>query len=113
MKKYDVVVIGGGSGSTIAQQALMHGASVAMINKPPIGGTCQNFGCIPSKMLIFPADIIAELYKVKKLGIDVEIKNIDFKAIMARMRKMRNDGHEHQKKGINQIPNFDYFDVEA
>jgi dihydrolipoamide dehydrogenase len=84
-----------------------------MINKPPIGGTCQNFGCIPSKMLVFPADIISDLHRAKKLGIDAEIKNIDFKAIMARMRKMRNDGQNHQKKGINQIPNLDYFDVEA
>ncbi|MFW6148723.1 MAG: FAD-dependent oxidoreductase, partial [Atribacterota bacterium] len=113
MKKYDVIVIGGGSGTAIVEQSLMHGANVALINKPPIGGTCQNFGCIPSKMLIFPADIAAELQGAKKLGVDAEIKKIDFKAIMNRMRKMRKDSQDHQKKGINQVENFEYFEGEA
>ncbi len=113
MKTYDVIVIGGGSGTAIAEQALQHGASVALLNKPPIGGTCQNFGCIPSKMLIFPADIIAELGKATKLGISVEIKNIDFQAIMNRMRKVRKERQEHQQKGLNQIENFSYYEGEA
>ena len=61
MKTYDLIVIGNGSGSTIVDQALTHGLSVALIDNPPIGGTCQNYGCIPSKMLIFPADRIVEI----------------------------------------------------
>jgi dihydrolipoamide dehydrogenase len=109
MKKYDVVLIGGGSGTTIAQQTLMHGASVAIINKPPIGGTCENFGCIPSKMLIYPADIIANLYEAKKLGIDAEVRNVDFKSIMNRMRKKRKDSQDHQKKALDQVENFKYY----
>jgi len=113
MKKYEVIVIGGGSGSTIVQQALMHDVSVAMINKPPIGGTCENFGCIPSKMLIYPADIIADLYEAKKLGVNAEIRNVDFKAIMNRMRKKRKDSQDHQKKGLDQVENFKYYLGEA
>ena len=110
MKKYDVIVIGGGSGTTIAQQSLMHGAKVALINKPPIGGTCSNFGCIPSKVLIYPADKIIEAKNAKKLGVDIEIKNADFKSIMKRMRMQRKERQNHQKEGINDIPDFDYYE---
>ena len=113
MKTYDVIIVGGGSGSIIAENALDKGLNVALINKPPIGGTCQNFGCIPSKMLIFPADVIAELKDAKKLGVDAEIKNIDFKSIMNRMRKKRKEGQDRQRKGIYQIPNLDYYEGEA
>jgi len=113
MKTYDVIIVGGGSGSIIAENALDKGLNVALINKPPIGGTCQNFGCIPSKMLIFPADIIAQLKDAKKLGVDAEIKNIDFKSIMNRMRKKRKEGQDRQRKGIYQIPNLDYYEGKA
>jgi dihydrolipoamide dehydrogenase len=113
MKKYDEIVIGGCSGSTIAQQALMHGANGAMINKQQIGSTCQNFGFIPSKMLIYPAGIIAMLYEEKKLGVDTEIINIHFKVIMNRVRTTRKDSQDHQKKGLDQVDNFNYYLREA
>jgi len=113
MKKFDVIIIGGGSGSNIVEQSLMHGASVALINKPPIGGTCQNFGCIPSKTLIFPADVIAQVKDAKKLGIDIEIKKVSFKEIMERMRKTRVERQKQQKNRINNIENFKYYEGET
>ena len=61
MKQYDVVVIGSGSGGEIVDASLSRGFSVAWIDKGPLGGTCLNVGCIPSKMLIYPADRIVEI----------------------------------------------------
>lgn len=113
MKEYDVVVIGDGSGSSIVETALVHGAKVALIDKPPIGGTCQNFGCIPSKMLIYPADIVAEIQKSKKLGIHAEISNVDFKSIMERMRRDRKESQDYQRNGINKVSNLDYYPGEC
>jgi len=55
MKEYDVIVIGSGCGMNIADEALTHSLSVALVDKGPLGGTCANLGCIPSKMLIFAA----------------------------------------------------------
>jgi len=53
MKDYDVIVIGSGSGMNIVSEALSHGARVAPVDKGRrLGGTCLNYGCIPSKMLI-------------------------------------------------------------
>jgi mycothione reductase len=110
MKKYDVIVIGSGSGGEIVNSALNHGFSVAWIDKGPLGGTCLNVGCIPSKMLIYPADRIVDIQESEKLGIKAEIKEIDFSKIMKHMKKPIKESHEHMEKGLKEpIKNFDYY----
>lgn len=107
MKEYDVIVIGSGSGAIVVDEALEHGYSVALVDKGPIGGTCLNFGCIPSKMVIYPAERVADIESAKKLGIDAEVKSIDFSGIMERMRKSISADREEMLKGIESI---DYYD---
>ncbi len=103
MKDYDVIVIGSGSGSLIVDGALSEGLKVALVDKGPYGGTCLNLGCIPSKMLIYPADRIAEIQEAGKLGIDAEIRSIDFGSIMERMRKSRRETQTQIRKGVEQL----------
>ncbi|MBA7679218.1 Mycothione reductase [subsurface metagenome] len=74
MKDYDVIVLGSGAGAIIVEQALIHDLKVALVDKGPLGGTCLNVGCIPSKILIFPADRIIEIQEAAKFGIHEEIK---------------------------------------
>jgi len=56
MKQYDVIVIGSGAGTIIVDEAVAKGLKVALVDKGPIGGTCLNLGCVPSKVLIYAAD---------------------------------------------------------
>ncbi len=86
MKEYDGVVLGSGCVMTIADEAAGHGLKVAVVDKGPLGGTCLNLGCIPSKMLIYAADRAVEIHEAAKLGIEADIKRIDFASIMGRMR---------------------------
>jgi len=113
MKKYDVIVIGSGCGMIIVEEALAHDLNVALVDKGPFGGTCANLGCIPSKMLIFAADRIAEIQEARKLGIEAEIKNIDFGFIMERMRKFIRENQEHMRQGLSQIKNLDFYEGEG
>lgn len=113
MKEYDVVIIGSGSGAIVAERALTSGLKTALIDKGPVGGTCLNLGCIPSKMLIYPADVIAEIQEAKKLGITAEISHIDFKAIMDRMRKVVSEGNHEMREGIEHTKNLDFYEDEA
>jgi len=113
MKEYDVIVIGSGCGMNIVDEALAHGLSVALVDKGPLGGTCANLGCIPSKMLIFAADMIAEIQEAKRLGIEAEIKNIDFSFIMGRMRKFVRENQEHMKQGLSQAENLGFYEGEG
>ncbi len=110
MKKYGVIVIGSGCGMSIVEEALAHNLSVALVDKGPLGGTCANLGCIPSKMLIFVADRIAEIQEARKLGIETQIKNIDFNFIMERMRKSVRENLEHMKQGIAGTKNLDFYE---
>lgn len=113
MKKYDVIVIGSGCGLNIVDEALGHGMRVALVDKGPLGGTCPNLGCIPSKMLIYAADMVAEIQEVGKLGIQAEIKNIDFRFIMERMRKFVCGNREDIRKSLKSEKNLDYFEGEG
>ncbi|HEY79029.1 MAG TPA: dihydrolipoyl dehydrogenase [Dehalococcoidia bacterium] len=113
MKGYDVIVIGSGSGMNIVEEALGQGMSVALVDKGPLGGTCPNLGCIPSKMLIFAADRIAEIQEAKKLGIAAEIKNVDFGFIMERMRKFVRENQQHMRQGLSRARNLDFFEGEG
>ena len=113
MKEYDVIVIGSGCGMNIVDEALVHDLSVALVDKGPIGGTCANLGCIPSKMLIFAADRIAEIQEARKLGIEVEINNIDFNFIMERMRKSVLENRERMRHGIAETENLAFYEDEG
>jgi dihydrolipoamide dehydrogenase len=114
MKNYDVIVIGSGAGSIISDEATTHGLKVALIDRGPfIGGTCLNWGCIPSKMLIYTADRIVEIIEARKLGIEAEVKKIDFRSIMERMRKSRRGNQVHIKEGIKQSENLAFYEGEG
>ncbi len=69
MKQFDIIVVGSGGGSKITRPAANLGLNVAVIEKDQLGGTCLNRGCIPSKMLIHPADVIREIQDAKRFGI--------------------------------------------
>jgi mycothione reductase len=113
MRNVDVIVLGGGSGDIIADHALMQGLTVAMFHIPPIGGTCQNYGCIPSKILIYPADQIMRIHDAKKVGVEATINNIDFQGIMKRMRDHRAQEQHREYETLQDITNFTYVEGEA
>lgn len=113
MKNYDVIVVGSGAGGAVVEQALAHDKKTAWVDKGPFGGTCLNVGCIPSKLMIFPADRIMEIRESWKLGIDAEIKGVDFESIMERMR---NTVRGHRKNPVamaKKIPHLDFYMGEA
>lgn len=114
MKNYDVIVIGSGCGMLITEEAVGHDRKAAMIDRGPlIGGTCLNWGCIPSKMLIYPADRIVEVRDAGKLGITAEVKDVDFHAIMERMRESRRESQKQLREGISQVEGMDFYEGEA
>jgi len=114
MKKYDVIVVGSGSGGEIVDAALGDDFSVAWVDKGPLGGTCLNVGCIPSKMLIYPADRVMEIKEAEKLGIKAEIKDVDFKKIMEHMREPIRESREHMQSGLGTpTENFQYYKGEG
>ncbi|KXA88636.1 dihydrolipoamide dehydrogenase, partial [candidate division MSBL1 archaeon SCGC-AAA259A05] len=110
MEEYDVLVVGSGSGMNIASNAVEKGLEVAVVDRDPLGGTCLNRGCIPSKIMIYPADVIREADRAKKIGVDFPEPEINFKKIMERTRKIYLDDRKQMKKSVDLTPNINFYD---
>jgi mycothione reductase len=101
LQKFDLVVIGGGTGLDVANAAAFHNRlKVAIIEKDRLGGTCLNRGCIPSKLLIHSADIIQTIKRAGLFGIDVSGFSIDFKKIISRVNEITDSESNEIKKNL-------------
>ena len=86
MKHYDLIVIGSGGGAKLIGPCARLGLKVAAIEKQALGGTCLNRGCIPSKMLIHPADLAMEIKGSGKFGLQMPGRlRVDFAALINRI----------------------------
>lgn len=111
MEEYDLILIGSGSGITIVEAMLQENpnAKIAIIDKDEPGGICLTRGCIPSKILLYPAELVRTIEKARTFGIDSEIKNIDFKKIMERMRSIINVDINNIREGLSRSKKVDYY----
>jgi len=89
--KFDLIVIGSGSGLDVAATAAANGMKVAIVEEGPLGGTCLNRGCIPTKVLIHSADVMQTIKHAGEFGITVGTPSVDFKKVMARARTVDTD----------------------
>ncbi|MGC8568898.1 MAG: dihydrolipoyl dehydrogenase [Nitrososphaeria archaeon] len=85
MKKFDVIAFGTGSASNIYAELLAHNRNIriAIIENGPVGGICLTRGCIPSKMLLYPAEIVHSIKRAKDFWIDAQVSSVDFERIMS------------------------------
>lgn len=84
-RRFDLVVVGAGAGLLLVEEGLRRGLEVALVEPGKIGGTCLTRGCIPSKILVMPADVIRQVEQARKIGVDLHIKNVDWDLIAKRM----------------------------
>jgi dihydrolipoamide dehydrogenase len=95
--KYDLVVIGGGpAGYAAAIRAGQLGKKVACVEKERPGGTCLNWGCIPSKALLKSAELYSKIQHSEDFGISVGSVDYDFGKIIGRSRTVA----DNMAKGI-------------
>jgi dihydrolipoamide dehydrogenase len=80
-----VVVLGGGpAGDVAALRAAQLGAQVTLIERAHLGGTCLNWGCIPTKALLASADLLRKIRRAEEFGIDVPEPRVNFPKMMSR-----------------------------
>ena len=103
MEKYDLLVIGSGAGMNVASKAVSAGMKVAVVEHGLMGGTCLNTGCIPSKILLYPADVIRELEEASKIGVEAAVTRVDFPLIMRRMRSFVTVDREQMEEGASLV----------
>ena len=88
---HDLIIIGTGSGNSLVT-AELEGLDIAIVEEGTFGGTCLNVGCIPTKMLVLPADRVLESREATRLGVTIggEV-SVDWPAIRDRIFTERID----------------------
>ena len=88
---YDIAIVGGGPGGYVAAlRAAQLGASVVVIEKDRLGGTCLNWGCIPTKALLTSAEVFALAKRAAEFGVEVKGLTFNLPAAMERKAKVVN-----------------------
>ena len=89
--RYNLVVLGAGTAGLVsAVGAAGLGAKVAIVERHLMGGDCLNFGCVPSKGVLRAARAVQAVRTAEAFGVRTSgLVNIDFAAVMERMRRLR------------------------
>ncbi len=111
----DLIVIGAGPGGYVAAiRAAQLGAKVICVEKEYLGGTCLNWGCIPSKALIASVERLEHVKHADKLGVKTGEATLDFGAVMSRKDKIVQTqrggvGMLFKKNGVQHVEGFASF----
>src|SRR5690242_19335147 len=99
---YDLIVLGSGPGGYVAAiRAAQLGLKTAIVERELLGGTCLNWGCIPTKALLRSAEIYHYLQHAEAYGLSNEKPGFDLSKVVARSRavsKQLNQGVAHLMK---------------
>lgn len=109
MQNFDLIIIGGGAGAFAAAiRANELKAKTAIINAGlPLGGTCVNVGCVPSKTLLYAGEILHHAKHHGIPGIELEVKNFDFQKVvqdeLSLVEKLRREKYEKVLKNLEYV----------
>ncbi|HEX9721826.1 MAG TPA: mercury(II) reductase [Candidatus Paceibacterota bacterium] len=109
MKTFDLIIIGGGAGAFAAAiRANELQAKTAMVNIGlPLGGTCVNVGCVPSKALLWAGETLHHAKHHGIPGVELEVKSFDFQKVvqdeLALVEKLRQEKYEKVLKYLENV----------
>lgn len=109
-KQYDCIVIGSGAGLNVASAAADGwNWKVAVMEDGPLGGTCLNRGCIPSKIIIHAADVAEEIRGSERYGIRAKIEYVDFAKVTGRATSYVDHDSRQMEDGLRRHPRIDLY----
>ncbi|MBI5023031.1 MAG: mercury(II) reductase [Candidatus Magasanikbacteria bacterium] len=109
MNRYNLIIIGGGAGAFAAAiRANELKAKTAIVNAGlPIGGTCVNVGCVPSKILLYAGEVLHHAKHHGIPGVELEVKNFDFQKVvqdeLSLVEKLRQEKYEKVLKNLEYV----------
>jgi dihydrolipoamide dehydrogenase len=115
LKEYDLIIIGSGSAANLLDALISRNPKIkiALIDKDEPGGICLTRGCIPSKILLYPAEVLRTVEDARELGLEIDVRKIDFLKIMERMRTLIGRDIDSIRGGLSSSPNIDYYHATA
>ena len=114
-EEFDLIIIGAGSGNSLISPE-MDGWRIAVVERSTFGGTCLNRGCIPSKMLVYAADIAesaANPANATKYGVSTTFGGADWPAIVERVFGRIDPIAEGGRQYRHSLPNVVVYEGDA
>lgn len=112
MEQFDLIIVGAGSGNMIPGPDY-DDWTIAIIEKDKFGGTCLNRGCIPSKMLIYAAEVAETIQSAATFGISARIERIDWDRVVGRVWQRIDPIAEAGERWRSSRPNTTVYKGEA
>ena len=109
MIEYDIIAIGSGSSMNIISAMAGKNLKIAVIEKDEPGGICLTRGCIPTKLLVYPAELVRLFEEAEKFGITAPIKKVDFQKVMKRMHDHIDPDIEGIRRGLSNSKDLDFY----
>ena len=110
MKKFDVIIIGGGPAGLVASKVLVaFGKKTAIVERKKLGGDCTHSGCVPSKTLLKSAQAVYNAKNIAKYGLTSKDIEIDTSNVLSHVRDVVAEIYSHEtpeifeKAGVNII----------
>ena len=101
---FDLAIIGTGSGNSLVTPE-WEGRRVAIIESGAFGGTCLNVGCIPTKMLVYPAEVATTVHEASRYGVDARVEGVRWRDIrdrvFGRIDPISEGGERYRVEGEN------------
>ena len=113
MKEHDLIVIGSGSGLSVASGWANRGKDVAVVEPGRMGGTCLNRGCIPSKMLIHRADVAETVRNSEEFHVQASMDGVEFEEMVDDVNDEVREESEQISRGIEKSENHTLYDSRA
>ena len=101
MNHYDIIIFGAGqAGQPLSKSLAKQGRKVALIESTHLGGSCVNYGCTPTKAVIASARVAHMARRASEYGITVDSVKPDFKAVLARARRIVEESKQSLNEGF-------------
>jgi pyruvate/2-oxoglutarate dehydrogenase complex dihydrolipoamide dehydrogenase (E3) component len=107
MPRYDAIVLGSGqAGNPLAQKLADHGWSVALVEKGPLGGTCVNTGCTPTKTMVASAQVAYYARQAARWGVRTGEVSVDLPRVVARKDQVVQQWRSGLERKAQERPNL-------
>ena len=113
MEEFDFLVVGSGSGLDVANAAARRGQSVAVVEKGPLGGTCLNRGCIPSKQLLYHAEVYETVERAGEFHVDADVAGVDFAGMVREVTEDVAESADSIRRGLQSSDQHRLFEGEG
>lgn len=113
MDEFDLIVVGSGAGLSVASAAVSRGMDVAVVEDGPLGGTCLNRGCIPSKQLIHRAEVMETIQRADEFGIEASVEGVDFAGNVREVSEDVDEDSDSIERGVEQSEKHTLYHTEG